>query len=62
LLSILNETIVTPPTLNVRQTTNENPEILGKVYQGDTIFPTRDYFYWMEFDYNGGKEYVNVKF
>ncbi len=46
-------------TLNVRKKPNISSKILGKVYQGDTIIPTKGInLEWISFNHNGEKAYV----
>jgi hypothetical protein len=54
--------IVKPNTLNVRQHTNAQSKILGKVHKGDTIVPFKSYFYWVGFEFKGQKGFVNADY
>lgn len=49
-------------TLNVRQASNTNSKVLGQLQKGDTIFPTHDFLYWIEFEYKDGKAWVNADY
>lgn len=46
-------------SLNVRQASNTNSKVLGQLQMGDTIIPTHDFLYWIEFEYKDGKAWVN---
>ena len=54
--------IVKPNTLNVRQYTNAQSKILGKVHKGDTIVPFKSYLYWVGFEFKGQKGFLNVEY
>jgi len=51
--------IVKSNTLNIRNAASTNSSILGVLHKGDTVFPVRNYIYWVKFKYNDGIAFVN---
>ena len=54
--------IVESKILNVREHTNTDSKILGKVYLNDTLNPVKVYFDWVGINYNGDTGYVSSRF
>lgn len=54
--------IVKSNTLNVRQSSNTNSSIIGKVYKNDTLKNVKTFIHWIAIEFNGDTGYVSTKF